>query len=115
MERKPLDVKVGEEVVVSNVNFGIRYTRVTKVGPKNIFVLGDSSPFDRRTGRIKDKYGHSIILTVAKYHESLLAGSAREEIQSLGLMFNHARPMPTELLFRIHEALKPIICEVKKS
>lgn len=83
-----MDWKVGEEVVVTDVNVkGPKNSVVTKVGRK--FVYADGIRFDANTGRSADAYGHQKLWKCKMYDDYATASNFMRELRR---MMNGRRP-----------------------
>ena len=82
------DLKPGDFVMLLDPNSRPRKTRVVKAGTKNVYVEAGSAPFDRETGKIKDKYGNEEILAVVAYQARVAVEEARKRLGELGIRFD---------------------------
>ncbi len=104
-----LNVKPGDEVIVTNVNHPSRKARIGRVGSKNIYLDEHRpTPYCRETGRSKDNYGHSRILTLEMHAYQQRVDTAYRKLRDFGVELNHGK-IEDDTALAIYDALKPLI------
>lgn len=79
-------LKVGDVVYITDVNHRPRRTTVAKVGRKYVYAKGDSCGFDIKSGRPNDNYGHSQLVTEAKFNEDTRVLAAFVALRARGIV-----------------------------
>ncbi len=80
------DLVAGDPVVMRDVNRkGPRHTKVVKVTKQSIHIECDTTPYDRETGRCKDKWGHQTITTVEQDDLNVREEAARTALRDIGV------------------------------
>lgn len=80
--------KVGDTVMMTNINGKPCQTKVSRVGRINVFVSEfgrDRRPFDIESGRIKNEYSHHCIYTMAEWEKELAIKAAYARISDAGV------------------------------
>jgi len=104
-------LKVGDECMIVNRNFGDTRTRVVKVGRTNLYVdTGGGVPFDRESGLVKDNHGNRSIVTVAEYEGRLAEAKAIAALARIGVTVDRGVDRSRVLL--IAATLRPLISAV---
>lgn len=102
-------VTAGEDVVMTDHNDRPRRVKIERVGRINVYVVGDNRPFDRKTGRVKDNYGHSDLWTLDGWGRVEQADKAATDLREFGVDVRGDR----DRILAIHAALKPLIDAAK--
>jgi hypothetical protein len=102
-------LKVGDMVVVTDVNHPACRSKVTKIGRKYIHVTGrlGSAQFDIETGRINDDHGHQNLHTIEEYEFTERVQKARQELRNFGIEVTY-KVNPATVL-DIREALDKVM------
>ena len=104
-------VAAGEEVVMTDVNRPTRRVKVERVGRTNIYVDGTDSAFDRKTGKVKDRYGHRYLKTIDEWEHQKRVLAMRGELRRFGVEVRIH--VDDAVVLTIHAALKPIMDAAK--
>ena len=81
---------VGQEVVISHVNFKPRRATVTKVGRTLVTVGRDA--FRLSTRRTNDAYGNGTLFTVEEWEDRCAREALVHDLRGAGLHFHYVPP-----------------------
>lgn len=99
-------LKVGDTVVLRDLNFPARRVKVEKIGRTLLHVRGHlrggAAAFDLKTGRNKD--GMSWVMTVEESDRETRIDEARKSLRDFGVDVRD-----TEKVLAVYEALKPLM------